>query len=684
MYEGDAPNAERRAAALSLDRDLLRELLGQEELRELLDRGALEQLEEDLQRRSEHRRAANRDELHDALRTLGDLSAAEAAERVLEGLDAGEMLATLERERRAARVRVGGEERHIAAADAGLYRDALGTVPPGGLPDAFTAEVPDALGQLLRRYAAAHGPFTTEQPRARWGLGTAVVEAGLCELERAGAVVRGELHPDGTTGQREWCDVEVLRRLRRTSLAALRKEIEPAERRAYATFLPAWHGIDRHAAAGAGVERLREQIVALQGVALTPRTWEREVLPRRVGAYSPTWMDELCASGELVWVGAGALGRNDGRVALYFREDVGLLGRPPRRGEPTHVRGEPAHVSEHVFDSHARVRARLNQSGCFFTDLLADVDLSAPALAEALWDLVWAGEVTNDAFAPLRAPRLTLASGSGGRPHGPARRGGRFSGRRTAGRAAAHLPGRWSLTAPLFADTGSPSERARATAELLLERHGILTRELVLAEGVPGGFAALYPELCRLETLGVARRGYFVEGLGGAQFALPGAVERLRGQRDRASRSLVLAASDPAQPYGAALPWRGAPESRRQELSTDKPQPAATVVQARGTRPSPARVAGASVVLVGGEPVLYLERGGRGLRVLADPDDDCVQQALEALAEHAQAGRLPARFALERVDGEPVLGSRWEAALERAGFRAGPRRVELGVGQKPR
>ncbi len=230
------------------------------------------------------------------------------------------------------RVRIGGEERYIDAADAGLYRDALGAVAPGGLPEAFLADVPDALGRLLRRYAAAHGPFATVRPRARYGLGAAVIESALRELEREGVLVRGELHPDGATGGREWCDVEVLRRLRRASLAALRREIEPAERRAYAAFLPAWHGIDRHGAAGAGVDRLREQLVPLQGLALTPRTWEREVLPRRVGAYSTAWMDELCASGELVWVGAGALGRNDGRVALYFREDVALLGPPPRRG----------------------------------------------------------------------------------------------------------------------------------------------------------------------------------------------------------------------------------------------------------------------------------------------------------------------------------------------------------------
>jgi len=704
MYEGDAPNAERRAAALSLDRDLLRELLGQEELRELLDRGALEQLEAQLQRRDAQLRAANRDELHDALRLLGDLNVGEAAERVLEGIDAPALLAALERERRAVRVRVGGEERYIDAADVGLYRDALGTVPPGGLPDAFLADVPDALGRLLRRYAATHGPFTSEQPRARYGLGVAVVEAGLRELERSGTLVRGELHPDPASLRhdaslaapdwREWCDVEVLRRLRRASLAALRHEIEPAEQRAFAAFLPAWQGIDRHAAAGAGVERLREALLPLQGLALTPRTWEQEVLPRRVGAYSTTWMDELCAGGELVWVGAGALGRTDGRVALYFREDVGLLGPPPRHGS-----------LPQDSDGHARVRARLIEEPCFFTDLLADVELAAPELGGALWDLVWAGEVTNDAFAPLRSPRPApktavatppnlipqpgvgerAASGLPSARSGMPRRRGRFAGRRSAagGGRTGHPPGRWSLTAPLFAgcvegpaagDRDRPdasrrldaNQRLRAQAELLLERHGILTRELVRAEGVSGGFAALYPELCRLETLGVARRGYFVEGMGGAQFALSGAVERLRAQREdrdpaRPPSCLVLAATDPAQPYGAALSWPG----QRHAQKTP--------------RPSPPRAPGASVVLVDAQPVLYLERGGRGLRVLArrDAEDARIEQALEALAEHARADRLPARVALERVDGEPVLGSSWEAVLERAGFRVGPRRVEL-------
>ena len=451
MYEGDAPNAERRAAALSLDRDLLRELLGQEELRELLDPGALERLEEELQRRSEHTRAATRDELHDALRRVGDLTDPEAAERVHAGVDAGGLLDVLERERRAVRIRLGGEQRWIDAADAGLYRDALGAVPPGGLPEAFLGDVPGALARLMRRYAATHGPFPTARPAARYGLPPGAVEAALRELERAGEVVRGELASNAGAGEdgREWCDAEVLRRLRRASLAALRKEIEPAERHAYAAFLPAWHGIDRWAGGirsdGAGVDRLREQLVPLQGLALTPRTWEREVLSRRVGAYSPAWMDQLCAAGELVWVGAGALGRNDGRVALYFREDVALLGSPPRRAERAGASGAVEDRDEQV-GVLARVRARMNVSPCFFTDLLADVEAPAAVIEEALWDLVWAGEATNDAFAPLRAPRLTLSGG----------------GRSVAGLAATRSTGLGAGPSPGRSTAGTPAAGCRA------------------------------------------------------------------------------------------------------------------------------------------------------------------------------------------------------------------------------
>ncbi|HZC14531.1 MAG TPA: hypothetical protein VE270_10980, partial [Thermoleophilaceae bacterium] len=477
MYEGDTPNAERRAAALSLDRELLRELLGQEELRELIDPHALAEVEADLQRTSERTRAANADGLHDVLRAVGDLSTDDAQVRCFEAVAARRILSELEKSRRAVRMRIGGEERWIAAEDAGLYRDALGAVPPGGLPATFLEEVEEPLARLARRYARTHGPFTTREISARYAIDLGPV---LRELERSGQLIRGELRPGGS--EREWCDTEVLRRLRRASLAMLRKEVEPAEQRALARFLPAWQGVDRAPPGGAGVDRLRELLVPLQGMALAPEVWERDVLPRRAGAYSPAWIDQLCASGELVWVGAGALGRRSGRVALYFREDARWLGPPPFKGE---------HPAEPLHDA---IRERLEAGAAFWTDLLADLaDVEPVELQEKLWDLVWAGEVTNDAFAPLRAPRLTLARRE-------REAGRRFARRRRPG--SPQVQGRWSLTGRLFADAPSHGPRMRALAELLLERYGIVTRETVLAEGISGGFSALYPELTNLETLG--------------------------------------------------------------------------------------------------------------------------------------------------------------------------------------
>jgi ATP-dependent Lhr-like helicase len=662
MYEGDTPSAERRAAVLSLDRDLLRELLGQEELRELIDPGALARVEDDLQRRSEMTRATGRDELHDVLRQVGELDAGEVRERVFEGIDAQALLEQLIGERRAVRLRIAGRERYIAADEAGAYRDALGTAPPGGLPEAFLAPVADALSELVARYARTHGPFTTEELQARFGVDPAAV---LRELERSGTLVRGELRPGGS--EREWCDVEVLRRLRRASLAVLRKEIEPADQRRLAAFLPSWQGIDRRSRAGAGVERLREVLVPLQGLALPVEVWERDVLPRRTGAYSPSWLDALCASGELVWVGAGALGRS-GRVALYFREDAPALGPPPLPG--------PAGRDAPSSPEHELVRTRLSQGPCFFADLLFAFDGAAEALREALWDLVWAGEVTNDAWAPLRAPRLALARGErDGAAGAAAARGGRsswgsrsrFSRRQRSG-AQSQVQGRWSLSAAVF-DDGTPeaaagAERRRALAELLLERYGIVTREQVLAEGIKGGFALLYDSFNNLETLGVCRRGYFIEGMGGAQFALPGAVERLRAESERES-TLVIAAADPAQPYGAALPW---PRRERE--------------QGR-----PGRVAGAYLVLLSDEPALYLERGGRSLLTLLDLSAAAVagrfaeaggplRAALSALAEAVRAGKLP-KVALERIDGEPAMASPLAETLVELGFHSGPRRLTL-------
>jgi len=656
MYEGDAPNAERRAAALSLDRELLRELLGQEELRELIDAGALEQLENDLQRRTPSRQATSRDELHDVLRVLGAMSGEQLRERVLAPLDAQAMRDELVRERRAIVVRIAREPRYIAAEDAGLYRDALGVVPPAGLPAAFLELVPDALRELAARHARTHGPFTTAELQARYGVDPA---SALRELESAGLLVRGELrpaaHPLAHAGEPEWCDVEVLRRLRRASLAVHRREIEPAEQRALAAFLPSWQGVDRHPAAGAGIERLRETLVPLQGLALPAELWEHAVLPRRVGAYSQSWLDQLCAAGEIVWVGAGALGRRSGRVALYFRDDAAAIGAPAPHGRAV----APSEAQ------HELIRARIAASPCFFSDLVAEIAVAPQELQEALWDLVWAGEVTNDAWAPLRAPKLTSAS-AGAAP----RSGRRFAAAHRASRARTRAPvqGRWSLTAPLFSLTGAgeplsdPLSRRRTTAELLLERYGILTRELVLAEGVVGGFAALYDSLIQLETLGVARRGYFIEGLGGAQFALPGAVERLRSQRQLDSvPPLVLAASDPAQPYGAALPW-----PRRGDDSGE----------AERERRRAARVAGAYVVLVGAELACYVEAGGRGLQTFVTGEP--LRTALATLAQAVRSGQIR-KLEPERIDGQPVLGGPFEQPLIELGFRAGPRRLTLSA-----
>jgi ATP-dependent Lhr-like helicase len=633
MYEGDQPNAERRAAALALDRELLRELLGQEELRELIDEGALEQVEADLQRISERTRAESVDALHDVLRRVGELTTDEAALRVAPGSPTLEWLEQLVNERRAMTLRIGGERRWAAAEDAGLFRDALGAVPPSGLPEVFTADVPDAMERLVRRFARTHGPFETDALRDRYGVDFSPV---LKALEVSGDLVRGELRPGGT--QREWCDPEVLRRLRRASLAALRKEIEPADQRALARFLPNWQGVDRHPPAGAGPDRLREALIGLQGLALPAEVWERDVLPRRVGAYSPSWMDMLCAAGELVWIGAGPLGRRSGKVALYFREDVRLLGPPPPPKEAPSGRAQDA------------IRERLATGACFFTDLLADIGgIPSEELQEALWDLVWAGEVTNDAYAPLRSPRLSAPWSQQAR----ADRRRRFSARRSGSQP--QVQGRWSLVSTLFTAPEDPTSRRRTQAELLLERYGIVTREQVLAEGIPGGFSSLYDQLSALETVGVARRGYFIEGLGGAQFALPGAVERLRAQRDDdTAPPVVLAATDPAQPYGAVLKW---------------PQ--------REGR-TPARVAGAYLVLAGAEPVIYVERGGKGLQILVEANDPRLGDATAALADAVHRGRIK-RLAIERVDGEPVVGSEWEDALLELGFRAGPRKLTLSA-----
>jgi ATP-dependent Lhr-like helicase len=637
MYEGDAPLAERRAQALTLDRDLLRELLGQEELRELLDPAALADLELSLQALAEGRAARTLDGLHDLLRRLGDLSVDEVAARVAgeRGL-AERWLADLAASRRAVVVRVGGEPRWIAIEDVARYRDALGVQPPAGVPGAFLAPTSGALDGLLARFARTHGPFLSAEPAARWRLPGGIVEDGLVRLLGAGTLLRGEFRPGGA--DREWCDPDVLRQLRRRSLARLRREVEPVEPAALGRFLPDWHGVTpageaRPALRGtAAIERLAEVIDQLAGLPIPASVLERDVLPARVPGYGPRLLDELGALGEVAWVGRGGLGRDDGRIALYRPGHDALrpAGPPDAAERPSGAR-------------HEAIRALLARRGAsFYREIFAAAGGGPDRdVLDALWDLVWAGEVTNDTFAPLRALRWKR----------PGRDAGRRPGRLTS-LGPPEAAGRWSLVAPEDAagSSASPTERLHATAVALLERHGVLTREAIVAEGIEGGFAAVYPVLRAMEEAGRVRRGYFVDGLGAAQFALAGALDRLRAVREApssGSRSHLLASADPANPYGAALDWPRRGDADRRPLQ---------------------RAAGAYVVLVDGVAAIYLERGGGSLQTLPAADDpDALRPALRALGALVADGRSR-ELVVTKVDGEAASSSPWRPRLLEAGF----------------
>ncbi len=622
MYEGDAPLAERRAAALALDRDLLRDLMGAEELRELLDPDVLAQTELELQRLVPQRQARHGDDLHDLLVDLGPLTLDEVRARAT--LEPHAMLDTLVAERRVIVV----AERFAAAEDAARLRDALGWAIPQGLPAAFTDPVERPLDGLVARYARTHVPFTTDDIGRHLGVSTERARDALARLEGEGLVVFGEFRPGGV--EREWCDASVLRMLRRRSLAALRHEIEPVDAAVFARFLPAWQGVARRRR---GMDALVEAIEQLQGVAIPASVLERDVLPARVDGYRPAMLDELCAAGELVWIGAGPLGADDGRVRLFFRDRVRLLA-------PRSAGVEDAPAGE----LHDALRDGLLRAGAsFWPDLVQAAGTADEAVVlTALWDLVWAGEVTNDTFGPLRVPRRAAPRRAKRvRPHP-----GRLT--RLGPPAGA---GRWSLVAPLLEPEVAPTEAAHALALQLLERHGVVTREAVRSEGVNGGFAAVYPVLRALEEAGRARRGWFVAGLGAAQFALPGAVDRVRAHRhvneEEQARVLVLAATDPAQPYGAALAW---PDHSGR----------------------PARGVGAYVVLVDGVCAAYLERGGKTLLTF---DVDAAEWA-EALVEAHKEGRIP-HLTLERIDDEPARTSVHAAALRSVGFADGYKGLTL-------
>ncbi|MGA4859590.1 ATP-dependent helicase [Streptomyces koyangensis] len=661
LYEGDSPLAERRAAALSLDSRLLSELLGQAELRELLDAEVLAELEQELQWRTEDRRIKDAESVADALRVLGPLTSAELAERGADPAWARELAGA----RRVIEVRIASVEHWAAIEDAGRLRDALGVALPVGVPEAFTEPVKDPLGDLLARYARTHGPFTAAAAAERFGLGRAVTEGALERLGVSGRVVQGEFHPAGV-GQ-EWCDATVLRRLRRRSLAALRQELEPVEPTALARFLPPWQHLGGQGLRGLdGLVRAVEQ---LQGAAVPASALEKLVLPSRVAQYQPAMLDELTATGELLWAGSGSLPGKDGWVSLYLADNAPLLLPPPHPLELT-----PLH--------QAVLEALAGGYGLFFRQIADQVRAAHPtasdqALADAVWELAWSGRLTNDTVAPLRA---LLGSGrtAGSTAH-RARRSvprGRFGALTAAPRPASRtgpptVAGRWSLLPPLEPD---PTVRAHALARTLLDRHGVVTRGAVAAEGVEGGFSAVYRVLSAFEDSGQARRGYVVEGLGAAQFAMDGAVDRLRASATAAEReaggtprqALVLAAADPANAYGAALPW---------------PEPPS------GAGHKPGRKAGAMVVLVDGELAMYMERGGKTLLAWPSttPDDPSapdprLEGAAHALAGSAAGGSL-GTVTVERINGEPALTSPVGTYLENAGFHATPRGLRLRGGR---
>ncbi|WP_298507626.1 ATP-dependent helicase [uncultured Nocardioides sp.] len=652
VYEGDSPIAERRAAALALDQGLLAELLGRAELRELLDPEVLTEVEAELQRLTPERQARGAEGVADLLRLLGPLSTEEIAERCAEGVEASEALASLATARRAVEVRVAGQARWTAIEDVGRLRDALGVAVPPGTPEAFTDPVEDPLADLVNRYARTHGPFTTDDVATRLGLGPAVVRLTLQRLAARGRVLDGEFRP-GASGL-EWCDAEVLRSLRRRSLARLRKEVEPVPPAALGRFLGAWQHVDGKLR---GVDGVVSVIDQLSGAPVPASALEPLVLAARVRDYEPSYLDELTASGEVLWAGHGSLPGADGWVSLHLADQAALT-------LPEHQPFEHSELHQAVLDALAPGGA------WFFRQLAQQVGsaIASPvddkALSATLWELVWAGRISNDTLTPLRA--LTRSGTPAHRTRRPPARPRMAS---TTGRGGTALrsgppetAGRWALLPDLDTD---PTRRAHAAAERLLDRHGVVIRGAVVSERQPGGFAAVYKVLSAFEESGRCRRGYFVEGLGAAQFGTAGAIDRLRtfsdvDEQDKPD-AVCLAATDPANPYGAALPW---------------PVSTGSTTGPNGHRPG--RKAGALVVLVDGELTLYVERGGRTLLTWTE-DVDRLRPATASLAEAARRGSL-GRLTVERADGAALLGggsTPLREALDAAGFVATPRGLRL-------
>jgi ATP-dependent Lhr-like helicase len=650
MYEGDSPLAERRAAALSLDSVLLAELLGRVELRELLDPQVIATTHRQLQHLSDDRLARDAEGVADLLRVLGPLTEREIADRCTTD-DVGGWLDGLRAAKRALTVSFADQTWWVAVEDIGLLRDGVGVAVPVGVPAAFTESVADPLGESLGRYARTRGPFTTHDAAARFGLGLRVTADVLGRLAIDGRLIRGEFTSEIEGDQ--WCDADVLKILRRRSLAALRAQVEPVSTAAYGRFLPSWQQVGTH---NSGIDGLAAVIDQLAGVPLPASAVEPLVFGQRVRDYQPAMLDELLASGEVTWSGAGQIGGGDGWIAFHPAESAPLTLAPPTEIEFT--------------DTHRAIMETLGGGGAYFFRQLADNP--GEDLKQALWELIWAGWVTGDTFAPVRA-MLSGTRRSTGRRGSPAHRQ-RQRPPRLSRYSVAHAQARWAPSlrgdsdptvvgrwSALPAAEPESTVRAHFSAEVLLSRYGVLTKGAVAAEGVPGGFAMLYKVLTAFEDAGRCQRGYFVESLGGAQFAVASTVDRLRSYLDsvdperREYHAVVLAAADPANPYGAALPWPSQ---------------------------GPGRKAGALVAIVDGELVWFLERGGRTLLSFTD-DAEAHVAAATALADLVSSGRVQS-LVVEKVNGVTVLepGAEGEraavqAALVGAGFARTPRGLRL-------
>ena len=619
MYEYDAPVAERRVAALTLDRSLLAELLGEPEFRDLLDPEVITDVEADLQHLSEERRVYSVDALHDLLRDLGPLSVDDVRLRMRDPANASGWLGELASTGRAYRHTLDGAEVFVAAEDVARMRDAIGLQPAPGVPSELLEPVTDPLGDVVGRYARTHGPFTTQEASAGTRLPAVTVQEVLGRLEREGKVRPGAYRPGGS--DQEWISLDVLRRLRRRSLAALRHQVEAVDASQFARFLPGWHGITARDG-GRPAPPIAGIVAQLAGFPLPASVLDSGILAVRSPSAS-TDLDAAMAAGTVVWVGSGSVGTRDGRIILATRERIGSLLRPPPDEPPDSV-------------VHKRLIDHLERDGAsFFTEMYASSGGGDPSdVADALWDLVWAGIVTNDSLAAVRAYT--------------ARRPRASTGRRGPIATPPHAAGRWYLVDRLR--TGVTAEqRALDTVHALAERYGVVTRDMVLAEGVPGGFSGLYPAFGSLEDVGVLRRGYFIEGMGGAQFGLPGAVDRLRSA---GGDVVALAAVDPANPFGASVAW---PE----------------------TAGRPERRAGATLVIADGMPVAWLDHRGRRVATFG-ADDDVTTSAIRRLAQsHGRAS-------IATIDDRDAREHRLAPLLVEVGFTSGYKGMTIRPSPVPR